>query len=60
MASTLAHPCSGMTSGRYVAVRSRLGLEKRERVDGKEVEEERGEGVLDSEDGVETKGSVEG
>jgi len=41
-----------------VAVRGRFGLEKRVRVDGREVEEESGEGVLD--DGDEMSGREDG
>ena len=46
-ASTFVQPWSVATSGRYVAVRRRVDLEMRERVEGNDVEEERGEGVLD-------------
>ena len=37
-----------------------LGLEKRERVEGKEVEEERGEGVLDDDGGEDKMGRADG
>lgn len=40
-------------------MRGRLGLEKSERVDGREVDDERGDGVAESNDG-DSKGNVEG
>jgi hypothetical protein len=45
MASTLLHPCSGMTSGRYVAEKTRfVDLDLLER---RLEEEDKGEGVLE-------------
>lgn len=60
IASTFVQPWSVATSGRYVAVRRRFGLENRERVEGKDVEEERGEGVLDEEGGEDNVGRADG
>ena len=41
-------------------MRRRFGLENRERVEGKDVEEERGEGVLDEEGGEDNVGRADG
>lgn len=44
-ASVFVHSCSGITSGRYVAVKVRLDEERR----GRKREDDRGDGVLDDE-----------
>lgn len=46
MASNLSHPCSGMTSGRYVAEKDCFDVNL-----GRYDEEESGEGVVDEEVG---------